>query len=710
MKSAIARRILPLAVAVCSGAYAEDPAPASPVPATLDEVVVSGSREATPLSATPAAIGKVDTAALKNTEATDITQVVNQVAGVHMMDLGNEQHGMSIRQPLSTNAMYQYLEDGVPIRPVGIFNHNALNEVNLTGAGEVEVMKGPSSSLYGSNAVGGAINFLTRAPSLKPEAVVSYQQSSEGYKRVDTGASGTIGDLGLRLSHYSARLRDSWRQYNDMDKDSLTLRGDYALAQESLVKVVYSYNNLDTQTPGTLNESDYRSRPSVSYQTFTYRRDLANRLSATVEHEWSAGGLSTVTLYARDDDHGQNPAYSIRSCTVSATCPTGNVGNINDNSYTSLGLDLRHRQDFAWAGSRLIAGLTYDRSPNSYVEDKINVTRDPGTLVYTGYTLSTRNRDYDVLLANTSAYLQYELSPAKPVRVVLGGRYDTIGYDFTNNLVPSSTTGAPSETRSFDHFSPKAGATWALSPATNLYVNYSQGFTPPEVTSLYASLAVPNLRPATFDNYELGLRSAFDSNKGKLNVALYRLNGKDEIVTYTIAVGNSEPRNAGRTQHTGVELGATYAFTERWDARLATTFAHHEYLDYDASATLSYDGKDIKGAPDNITNAEIAWKPLAGLRLALEVEHLSQYWMNDANTVEYPGHTVSNLRTIYRVGAWETWFKVMNLSDKRFAYNATSSYSGVGTYNPDTQNAYTPGDPRTLWVGVAYHFGPGRQS
>lgn len=710
MNPAITRHLLSLAVAsaVCTGAYAEDPAPATPGTTTLEEVVVSGSREATPLSATPAAIGKVDDAALKNTKATNITQAVNQIPGVHMVDLGNEQHSMSIRQPITTNAVYQYLEDGVPIRPVGLFNHNALNEVNLTGAGDVEVMRGPSSSLYGSNAVGGAVNFLTKAPSLTPEADLSYQQSSEGYRRIDTGLSGSAGDFGLRLSHYSARLRDSWRQYNGMDKDAVTLRGDYALAPQSLLKVVYTYSYLYAETPGSLNESDYQTRPYISYHTFSYRDDLANRLSATLDHEWAGGALSTVTLYARGNEHGQNPGYSIRSCTVSASCPTGYVGNINENSYTSLGLDARQRQDFGWANARLIVGLTYDRSPNGYVQDKIDVTRD-ASLIYTGYTLSTRNRDYDVLLQNLSAYTQLELSPVKPLRVVLGGRYDSIEYDFTNNMTPSASTGAPNETRSFDHFSPKAGATYAVAAATSLYANYSQGFTPPEVSALYARLAVPNLRPATFDNYELGLRQGFDGNHGKLNLALYRLNGKDEIVSYQIAVGNSEPRNAGKTRHTGVELGSTYAFTKQWETRLATRFSRHEYLDYDASAGLSYDGKTIKAAPENITDAEIAWRPLTGLRLALQAQHVSQYWMNDANTVEYPGHTLLHLRGSYRIGAWETWLKLMNLADKHFSYSASSSYSGVGTYNPDTQNSYTPGDPRTLWVGVAYHFGPGKQ-
>jgi outer membrane receptor protein involved in Fe transport len=690
----------PLYAALLVGAGLAGPMALAETPNTvLDEVVVSGSREATPLATTPAAIGKLDGKTLTDTKATNIPQAVNQVPGVYMADLGNEQHSMSIRQPITTNAVYQYLEDGVPIRPVGIFNHNALNEVNLTGAGEVEVVRGPASSLYGSNAVGGAVNILTRTPALKPEASLSYQRSNEGYRRVDTGASDTWGDLGLRLSHYSARQRDSWRQYNDMDKDSLTLRGDYALAPQSLLKLVYTFSQLDTQTPGALNESDYQNRPFVSYQTFSYRRDEANRLSATLDHE-SGGGLTTLTLYTRANEHGQNPAYSIRSCT--APCTT--TGNINENAYTSLGFEARRRQDFSFLDSRLIAGLIYDRSPNTYVEDKIDVTRAANN-VYTGYTLSSRNREYEVLLQNASAYLQYELAPAKPLRVVLGGRYDTIEYDFTNHLIPSNSTGAPNEVRSFHHFSPKAGLTYAVTAATSLYANYSQGFTPPEVTSLYARLAVPDLRPATFNNHELGVRSAFDNGRGKWNAAVYRLDGKDEIVNYTIAVGNSEPRNAGKTRHTGVELGATHAFAPQWETRLATTFARHEYVEYRASGALNYDGKTIKGAPENITSAEIAWKPRAALRIGLEAQHLSEYWMDDANTVRYPGHTLFNLRTAYTRGAWEGWLKLLNIADTRYSTSASSSYSGAGAYNPDTQNSYTPGDPRTLWVGVAYRFG-----
>ena len=112
-----------------------------------------------------------------------IGQLVNQTPGVLMNDLGNEQHMMSIRQPITTSAVYQYLEDGISIRPVGVFNHNALYEVNLAGIDSIEILRGPASSLYGSNAIGGTINFLTKASSLTPTADLGLSASSEGYRQ-----------------------------------------------------------------------------------------------------------------------------------------------------------------------------------------------------------------------------------------------------------------------------------------------------------------------------------------------------------------------------------------------------------------------------------------------------------------------------------------------------------------------------------------------
>ena len=103
----------------------------------LEAVVVSGSRTETKLSETPQAIGAVKNEVLQRDKPKTMGEVINRIPGVYWNDLGNEQHSMGIRQPISTNAVYQYLEDGIPIRPLGVFNHNSLNEMNMAATTKI---------------------------------------------------------------------------------------------------------------------------------------------------------------------------------------------------------------------------------------------------------------------------------------------------------------------------------------------------------------------------------------------------------------------------------------------------------------------------------------------------------------------------------------------------------------------------------------------
>lgn len=696
---------LALMAALGHAAYAANDAP------VLDEVVVTGSRTATKLTETPQAIGVVKDDALKRDKPQTMGEVINRIPGVHWNDLGNEQHSMGIRQPISTNAVYQYLEDGIPIRPLGVFNHNALNEMNMAGMESVEVVKGPASSLYGSNAVGGAVNFLTAAPSRTPYASVGARHDNvAGFTRYDTAASNTWGPLGLRFAHYSSRrTSDNWQEYSRGSKDSFSLRGDYALSASSQLRATLVHTDLDTATPGSLFENDYFANPGKSINTFTYRKDKTTRASLAWDGETTENGLTTVTLFSRRNDHGQLPNYTISNCNaVTNTCR----GTINNNHVESLGVDVKHQQEFGWLASRLVAGVYLDESDNPYVSDNLRITRDPATGKYVSYTISSATnptgvRDYQADIRNVAAFAQWEFTPFTKTRVVAGGRIDTIRYDFRNNLSPAGSEdfGAANESRSFSHFSPKIGATWALSRNASVYTNISEGFTPPEVSQLYGKTAVPDLKPATYNNYELGLRMAFLDGALKLDSALYRLDGRDTIVSFTTSPGNSENRNAGRTRSQGLELALAYD-AGAFDMRFGTTIASHRFLKYQASGTLDYSGKDMPQAPSDITTAEIGYKPMQGARIALELVHQGEYWMNNANTVKYPGHTLLNLRSSYRFAkGWEAWLQARNLADKHYADTASSSYTGIGPRSPNTQNQYTTGAPRSVMVGLAYTFG-----
>ena len=674
----------------------------------IDTVVVSGSRAQAWLSETPQAIGVVKAKTLERDKPRTMGDILNRIAGVYWNDLGNEQHSMSIRQPIGTNAVYQYLEDGIPIRPLGVFNHNSLNEMNMAGASGVEVVKGAASSLYGSNAVGGAVNFLTAGASATPTASAGVRRDNVGgFTRYDTAASDTWGPLGLRFSHYSSRRsRDNWQEYSYGDKDSFSLRADYALGPASQLRATIVHTDLDAAMTGSLFENDYRSHPGKSLNTFTYRKDKTTRMNLAWEGATTANGTTTVTVFTRKNDHGQLPAYSIGSC-AGMLCK----GVINNNHVDSLGLDVKHQQEFAWLRSRLVAGVYVDKSDNPFVSDNLSIVRDAGTGRYLRYTLANASnpqgvRDYQTDILNTAFFAQWEFSPLAGTRVVLGGRSDAIRYDYHNKLAPGGSVnyGAPDESRSFSHVSPKLGATYAIAPAGSVYANVSQGFTPPEVSQLYGKTGIADLQPSVYNNYELGLRWAFLQGRLKLDTALYRLDGRDTIVSYTISPGNSENRNAGRTRSEGLELGLNYD-SGPFDARFATAIARHRYLRYQVSSTLDYSGRAMPQAPRDITSFEIGYKPVAGARIALEAVHQGRYWMNNANTVEYKGHALLNVRASYLIArGLEAWAQVRNLADKRYADSASSSYSGTGSYAAKTQNQYTPGAPRSVMLGLSYTY------
>jgi len=696
----------PLSLAVF-GLFASLSAAAAPNSTPLDTIVVSGSRAETKLSETPVSIGSVTRAEWDADKPKTMGEVINRIPGVFWNDLGNEQHSMGIRQPISTQSVYQYLEDGIPIRPLGVFNHNALNAININGASGVEVVKGAASSLYGSNAVGGAVNFLTQRASRTPTGYMGIRHdNTDGFTRVDSGASNTWGDLGLRFSHYSSqRDRLNWQQHSGGTKDSFSLRGDYNLSATSWMRATLVHTNLDTDTPGSLFENDFRTNPGKSINTFTWRKDKTTRANVAWEGETTRGGLTTVTFFARNNDHAQLPNYTINSynpttsnspCNESATAGgTRCRGTLNNNHVRSLGVDIKHTQQLDKLRARLVTGIYIDRSQNDFVSDNLAIVRDASTGRYISYSLDSVNnprgvRNYGVAIANDAAFAQLEFSPIEKVRVVAGGRYDSIRYDFKNNLTPGDNFGAPNGIQNFAKFSPKLGATYALSPTSSLYSNISQGFTPPEVSQLYGTRNVPDLKPATYDNIELGWRSLLASGI-RLDSAIYQLSGKDTIVSF-----NRVNENAGRTRSRGVELALNQSIGA-FDWRIGTNFAEHEYLSYRTSTTEDFSGKSMPSAPKQTVNAHIGWKATANTRLALQMVHVGSYWMDDANTTRYAGHNVFNLTATHPLkDGWEVWGQVLNLTDTAYAHTASRSRGA---------NTYAPGAPRSIMVGLNKSWG-----
>jgi outer membrane receptor protein involved in Fe transport len=127
-------------------------------------------------------------------------------------------------------------EDGVPTRSTGFFNHNALYQVNLPAADGIEVMRGPGSALYGSDAIGGVVNVITRSSLERSGLDATLEAGEFGFRRFLTGGNWSRGVDGLR-STLNLTESEGWRDATAYDRQSGTVRWDRA-RPGSLMKVL----------------------------------------------------------------------------------------------------------------------------------------------------------------------------------------------------------------------------------------------------------------------------------------------------------------------------------------------------------------------------------------------------------------------------------------------------------------------------------------
>lgn len=681
----------------------------------MQSVVVTANREASLRTETPVAISKLSPKLIDETKPTQLVEALNKVPGVLMVNLNNEQHSMAIRQPMTTNGYFLYLEDGVPIRPLGVFNHNALLEVNQFALSSVEVVKGPVSSIYGAEAIGGAINFIMQRPTVVPTAKVGIQFDNFGFRRVQFGAGARTGKFGFYIGGLKSEQTNSWMANSDYDKTTVSARLEYHFTDNTRLTGNIIYGKYFSNTAGSVDSVAFYSRQYVSTTDFTYRKSDATRSRLTLEHDWGKESRTFVTLFNRSNEHGQNPSYGIRwSPTVSATNdPTKARGEINSNNFTSYGLLAQHSQQFSFLDSRLITGGMYDYSPNDYWSYQIDLNaqlRVDGKSVEK-YTISQERpdiklADYKAKIRNAAGYVQYDFLPVKNLRFSTGVRYDRMSFTYDNYLDQSDGG------KVYSKVTPKVGLTYDLGKDKGLYANYSQGFSPPALTSIFRRRPNTdpaefyyNLKPAQFQNYEIGGWAAFWKNKAYLDMAFYQMNGRNELLSIRQADNSTDYQSAGKTLHRGIELGLTLKPTQEFFFRFGGTTALHRFEDFQISnkSTDQYQnlsGFEMPAAPRWSWNTEFYYYPafVKNLRTSIEWQHVGSYYQNQINTVRYKAYDVINYRIGYQWKGIEVYSNVLNVADVLYSVNATRGN------NATDRTTYTPAAPRTFVFGIQYNF------
>jgi outer membrane receptor protein involved in Fe transport len=681
-----------LALPLCLIAAA---ASAEPV-AKLGEVMVTATRSQHQLLTYAGSVTRLDAREIEGLGATHHSELLNRVPGAFIQRGSGQESLTALRSPVLTGAGscggFLFLEDGIPLRPVGFCNVNELFEVNSEQAVAIEVLRGPGSALYGSNAVHGIVNVLNPSPADLPSLGLSLETGSDDYLRGKLAASGSLGagaaSLAMHLSHDGG-----WRTESEFDEQKLAASFAAATGGGTLT-LRLNATHLDQQTAGFIvGENAYRDE------------ELA-RSNANPEAYREAHSLRATAVYGRPlDGSGRLDLRMVLRSSRMEFLQHFLLGQpLERNGQESLGLLLSRTLDFP-GGSQLIAGLDAELAAGSLLQRQDGPTTG-GPPAANAIRPAGRHYDYDVDSRLVAPYLQWEWPATDRFTVTAGLRYEWLEYDYDNRMLDGNTdeNGVPcpgsgclysrpaDRSDRFENFGPRLGLNCKLTGTTALWASASRGFRPPEATELYRlqrDQQVADLRSEHIDGAEIGLRHL--GSNASLELAAFWMDKQDVILRDSLGFNVSD----GRTRHRGLEYGLQWTIGHGFSLSAAGTWARHSYafsggIEQGEQVTR---GNDVDTAPGQLHSLRLAYRRDA-LDAELEWQRVGAYWANAANTARYPGHELLNLRLgLTATDRLGMSLRITNLADTAYADRADYAF---GSFR------YFPGRGRAAFFEISW--------
>jgi len=657
----------------------------------LNTVIVSANKLSEKRTAAPIAMSVINSKTINALKANRIDYLLNTVSGVYMPSIGNEQHMMAIRQPISLKGLYLYLEDGMPIRTSGLFSNNALIEINSSSIQSIEIIKGPASALYGAEAIGGVVNMISQQAPTQKIINFSNQINSLGFFKSALNIGFPTKNGGWIINTNYGVQNNGPIDYSDYSKKSISIRHDFI---NNKWKGYQSINYIDyfAQMTGSVDSSHFVTRNFSSLQTFTYRKLNALRFRQSLDYHWNSLNTTTINFMYRDNAMDQNPTYSI----ASTSNPTAFKGQTNRNTFNSFVFDVQHLIKLSKLNSKLILGFSDDLTNQNLKANFINIYKDTAIGKYTKYSyppIDSLLTNYKTKINNQAIYLNFISSIGKHFNSNLALRYDRFEYLFQNKLA----SGTPSSNNNFSSVTPKLGITYNHKQF-GAYINYSEGFVPPQITEIYNAIRVPYLLPQSFHNREVGMW--LKHKNWFYEISVYQLNGQNEIISVRQPDGVNLNQNSGSTKHTGIEYQIQYKPLNRLTFNWNGTYAKHKYVRTLIKGT-DVSGNEMNAAPSFWSNLNSTLKLNENINALFEWQHQSAYFMDETNATKYPGFDVLNVRFNFKHKKFEYWLHILNATNTYYSTMATKNFSIKG----NAAYSYYIGEPRSIAIGFNWSFG-----
>lgn len=659
----------------------------------LDGLAGTGSRLGLTARETPASVSVIDRALIDERGAQDTQEVLRAIPGVTAHNApGNI--GVSYRG-FGSNSISQ-LFNGISVqysiaaRPVDSWIYD-----------RVEAIGGPSSFLYGSGALGGSINYITKVAERGEFSEARLRLGSNRLKEASFGLNRRLSAADDGVTHFARidinhRDSESWIDGSSSKSTQLAASVRSDLGARFTHTLAYEFQDEDVARPywgtplmnpigGTARidrgtrYKNYNSADGVYAQRVHWLRSVASwRASDALQFTNTLYVYDALRDYRNVEGYRFNPSNTavIRSSTLLQRHDQRVVGDRLDGTYKgSLG---GLRSD--WAFGMELSANKQTRFPNSLsttvsTVDPYNFVTErffdiPG--MSQGFRPDRENR-----VKTIAAYLENRTVLAPSLSLVTALRKESIELELTNRREVSAANPASFE-RSYHPATGRAGLVWDVAPGAMAYVQYATAADPPSGVLSTASFAdVRNNSELTSGRQaEIGSKLEFWEGKGTATLAAYNIVRKN--------IASQDPNNTaltvlvGEQSSQGVELALGLQALPQLALQANVTRVDAEYEDF-RQGGISLAGKTPANTPKTVANAWLSYSVSPALKASAGVRYVGAVYADAANTIAWPSYTLLDLglsyqfdRNISLVG------RVRNAGNRVHALNMTSTMAYLG--------------------------------
>lgn len=657
--------------------------------------VFSTSRRSEGLTDVNAAVTVISEEELDLIAHTHYQEALARVPGVSGHRNNGQESLMAIRSPVLTGAgacgAFLVAENGIPVRSAGFCNVNEMFDVHSEAASSLEVIRGPGSAFWGSNALHGLVNVVLPSPGDVGE--LTLESGPRGSGRIKASYGRDYGNFAQSL-YITGVNEEGYRDDSGVDQQKVSWLYEYTLDNGIRMDGGITSINLNQETAGFVVGTDAFEDTNLrdtNPNPEAYRDSSNTRV-------WTR-----FTMETGDWEYVLTPYFREVNMNFVQHFLPGQP--IEDTEHRSLGFqfagyrDLGSDATFSW-------GLDAESSDGNLLQFQPNPT--VGSLFLRRTIPAGAHYDYEVEARQLALFANYDVALTDNWSLSIGARVEKMNYEYDNQMLDGRTDdqgvacgfggcrySRPADRDdSFENVSPKLGLSYQLNENNSLQLRAQRGVRAPQATELYrlqGSQTIADLDSVELDSYEVSFQGA--GSNWDYSATAYFMEKENEILRDSSRTN----LNGSSTEHRGVELAVGYNISDSLAIRGLMNLAEHTYENDLISGGININGNDIDTAPNHFGNVRLSYRPNDDWLAELEWANMGDYYTNPENTADYDGHNLVNLRMQYDVNDdLLVYLNVMNLFDEKYAERAD--------WTTFTGDRYFPGEPARIFAGFTWKY------